>query len=488
MELVVHNLHTEVRNATPDEHDWIESSLTFEDARMRFIKNYKGDGTIRMYNRLASRFPGGLTKKLVDAARTAGESVTVVDARTCPIQEDPNADLDWLRDYQLEGVDIVCKRTRGILWLPTGSGKTEIAVGLALRLPGTWLFLVHKKDLLNQTAERYEARTGLKAGRIGDGQWDVQKFTVATFQTLFAAIKSSKHARHDEAVDLLRRVQGLIVDEAHTLAADSFWKLSMMTKSAYYRVGMSGTPLARGDKRSMFTVAALGGIIYRIRPQVLIDRGLLARPDIKMVNVDQPEADWLGDKMDKESQFSATWKSEPRTFQGVYGKYIVRSAKRNAAIVEAAKRATKPCLLFVKEIGHGELLSERLTKAGIATEFVFGSTNTHKRAAAIERLIRSEIDVLVCSVIFQEGTDIPELRSIIIASGGKSGIAAVQRVGRGMRMAKGKGSTFEVWDIWDTGRKMLAKHAKARRKAYEDEGYEVKEVDIVQVRKVRKAS
>ena len=91
--------------------------------------------------------------------------------------------------------------------------------------------------------------------------------------------------------------------------------------------------------------------------------------------------------------------------------------------------------------------------------------------------------MLICSKIFQEGTDIPELRSVVIASGGKSVIEAVQKIGRGMRMSKGKGDSFEVWDIWDTGRKMLAKHAKSRRKAYTDEGYEVKEVDIVQVRK-----
>ncbi len=73
----------------------------------------------------------------------------------------------------------------------------------------------------------------------------------------------------------------------------------------------------------------------------------------------------------------------------------------------------------------------------------------------------------------------PSLRSVIVGGGGKSIIATLQRLGRGMRVdrkADGTihegGSVFEVWDILDKGNKWLEKHARVRMNAYAGEGYE----------------
>ena len=94
-------------------------------------------------------------------------------------------------------------------------------------------------------------------------------------------------------------------------------------------------------------------------------------------------------------------------------------------------------------------------------------------------------DVLICSVIFQEGEDVPDLRSVVIGSAGKSVIATLQRIGRGMRRASGK-DEFEVFDVADLGCgcmsgpashrhpgcKWLDKHTRDRIKAYTTEGHE----------------
>jgi superfamily II DNA or RNA helicase len=364
----------------------------------------------------------------------------------------------------------------------TVTHNTEIAVGLVLRVPTRWLFLVHKKDLLHQTVERFvkrakgvldldpendaatddlsspEALAAVGAGRIGDGEWiEGERFTVATFQTLYAALKDPSSANYSKAKKLLESVGGMIVDECHTLPADSFVKVANMTKNAYWRIGMSGTPLARGDKRSLMAIGCLGEIIYRLEPKTLIDRGLLAMPIIKMIEVNH----------------TVNPETAPPTFQGVYGRYVVQSTRRNKALTEICKLADKPALLFVKEVKHGKILQDRLEREGIKSEFIWGQKETSQRKAAVERLLRGEIEVLICSVIFQEGTDIPELKSVIIASSGKSIIATLQRIGRGMRMSEGKGNTFEVWDIEDAGIDSLSKHSRARRKAYEKEGYKV---------------
>jgi late competence protein required for DNA uptake (superfamily II DNA/RNA helicase) len=174
---------------------------------------------------------------------------------------------------------------------------------------------------------------------------------------------------------------------------------------------------------------------------------------------------------------------ERSTWTGVYGEAIVRSRERNVAVVEAVRRAAKPCLVFVQQIKHGRHLEERLRRAGVAVEFVWGKDDTRERRAAIERLVRSQSEVLVCNVIFQEGIDIPSLASVVVATGGASPVAAIQRIGRGMRVDAVTGkSTFEVWDFADqgcgcdgahTGCRWIERHARERAKAYRAEGFEV---------------
>jgi superfamily II DNA or RNA helicase len=459
--------------ATDAERAWLTEYLAFTDSAAKYRKGrtHSADGKVRMFNVFNQTFPSGFLSLVQRAAPEEGFSVELADNRCCPCPRDPDADLGWLRDYQLEGVERAASRGRGILWCPTGSGKTEIAVGLAQALPCRWLFLVHRASLMEQTAERYERRTGRQAGRIGDGTWNVPDgctFVVATFQTLAKRLQQ-KDAR---TTALLAGSEGLIVDECHVLPAWSFWHVAMACP-AYFRLGMSGTPLARGDQRSVFAIAALGPVIYRIKAETLIGAGVLARPHIHMVEVHHPRSD------------KPTW-------QGVYGENIVRSNRRNALVVEAVRRAERPCLVFVKEIRHGRELERRLWAAGLKPAFTWGSHSVEHRMRYVRDLVQGRIDVLVCSVVFQEGIDIPELRSVVVASGGKSVIAALQKLGRGMRPDAKSGKTdFECWDFHDvgcgctkakaedgeerrthSGCRWLERHSRARLRAYAQEGYE----------------
>jgi superfamily II DNA or RNA helicase len=136
------------------------------------------------------------------------------------------------------------------------------------------------------------------------------------------------------------------------------------------------------------------------------------------------------------------------------------------------ERATKPNLTFVKEITHGRILTEGANRRGIRTEFVWGDKETEERQAANKRLIRGDIDCVVASIVYQQGIDLPELRSIVVGTGGKTAIGTLQRIGRGMRVTESK-KTFEVFDIMDTGNKWLERHARKRKSDYEREGHTV---------------
>ena len=454
------NLHAVVLDASAEERQWLTDFLSYQDTRasyMRWKTGVKDLGLIRFYDTGAQHIPAGYLSTVVRAAPGAGFTVDVEDARVPPVAVDHAAPLAWLRDYQREAVDRVVRRTRGILWVPTGGGKTEIAAALTQRIPARWLFLVHRANLLDNAAERYERRTGARAGRVGAGGWKAGDggFTVATFQTLWAALKKGD----PRALALLQGAEGLMVDEAHTLPAASFYRVVMRTSGAYWRVGLSGTPLARGDRRSMFTVAALGGVIYRLKPAELIDQGVLSKPTIRLVECRQGPV--------------AT-----HNWAVVYRERVVRSRARNELLCAIAQRAARPALLFVQHVKHGRDLARMLQARGVNAGFAEGRSSVEQRMAHVKRLVAGDLDVLVSTVIFQEGVDIPELQAVIVGTGGASAIASIQRMGRGMRVSAGK-TTFEVWDIADVGDRWLEKHSASRRKAYEAEGHTVEPLAVL---------
>lgn len=349
--------------------------------------------------------------------------------------------------------------------------NTEMAVGLCHAVAGIrWLILVPEADLLHNAADRFELRTGEPCGRIGDGHCSVERVTVATFQTLANKLGLDQRpvSSRDLGInaqlvrDLVPTIDGVIFDEVHQLPADTFYETAMAIP-AYYRIGMSGTPLARGDQKSLRAIAATGRVIHDIPSRKLIELGFAAKPTIYLLRHE-------------------TDKTAFRTWIGAYSALVSKSATRNRAVVEAALVCPKPGLVFVKVIAHGRILTKLLRDAGLNVEFVWGQKSTKARDQAIEKLRWGDLDVIVCSVVFETGTDIPEVQSVINAAAGKSLIKTLQRIGRGMRVVRDKdGNTikreFFVYDFHDKGNKWLTQWAKERCKAYMSEGHDVRVVD-----------
>lgn len=456
------NLNVKVTRATEQEIEWLRSKasgLTFGNKKTLYTTGQVE--TVRFFDLLDSTFPAGFLPAVAKRAQDAGFQVQVIDARSAPGIAAPHAAIRLVgmdaRDYQIAAAEAAVDKVRGILQIATGGGKTNVAMAVMERLPSVrWLFLVHRASLMAQAADRYEALTGKKAGRIGEGKWEEQPhLTCATFQSLAMALKKGTHAA------FFKSVQGLFVDEAHTLPAESYYRVAQALPSAYWRIGISATPLDREDQRSVYAVATLGPVVFQHSAAALIESGHLARPVIRMVTVFQEFRE-----VDRDGIIRRwPWKK-------VYDEGVIKSKVRNLTLISAVMKAERPCLVFVKEIAHGRAFTAALLKRGVKAEFIWGSASLDVRQQAVRRLVRGDVEVLVSSVIFQEGVDIPELRSVVVASGGKSVIAALQRIGRGMRLAADK-DTFEVWDVNDTGNGWLERHAKARRRAYQREKYAV---------------
>src|SRR4051812_8019401 len=108
-----------------------------------------------------------------------------------------------LRSYQeaaLNGWELAGRR--GVVVLPTGSGKTLLALAAMARTGATTLCLVPTCALLDQWREELGRAHAGPIGCFGDGKHDLQAITVATFASA---------QRHGE--QLGSRFDLLVVDE-----------------------------------------------------------------------------------------------------------------------------------------------------------------------------------------------------------------------------------------------------------------------------------
>jgi superfamily II DNA or RNA helicase len=460
MRLLLGNLYTRPTDETPEDRQWLGEYLAFRSA------NFRGRARVQsMINAIDGSFPTGFVPLVMEAAKRENRAISVSDVRGPRPAEFVDYDLSidargapWMTgkwDFQPPIVRAAASRGRGILWVPTGAGKSNLIAALCRALPCRWLVVVDSAQLANDLADTFERRCAEEAGRIGEGKWSTQRATFATFQTIARRLA----AGDAECARLLDEVRGLLIDEGHTLPAESFWRVAMAC-GAYYRIATSATPLARGDRKSQMVIGATGRVIYRVWPEELIRRGVLSRPRIRMVELSQIGSPWLD-------------------YDEAYRALISESHTRNRLLAQIAKRAAKPGIAFVRHLDHADLLLAFLIDEGVRAEVVQGDDSVQRRRAAIARLVAGEVEFIVSTAVFTKGVDIPSLRSVVVGAGEKSVIASLQRIGRGSRTTEGK-STFEVWDIFDRGgARWLEDHSEDRAAAYRSEGYEVQVGDHV---------
>ncbi|KKN83799.1 hypothetical protein LCGC14_0294520 [marine sediment metagenome] len=417
------------------------------------------DGWTRIIN-AKGQFAAGLVPWLVERLEKEGISIEVIDQRPEPLPVSPllaglpATDNSKLRSYQWDACNAGLEKQRGLVHQPTGAGKTEVMIELTKSIGRPALILVHRKDLMHQTVERFRQVLGVDSdvvGIIGDGMWEPRVITVATFQTLYLRVKE----KIPEVLRWLREDIGHVaVDEAHHLPAKSFEKVMAQLWAARWRLGYSATPDKEGDVETFFKVSSwLGPTIHRVFAKELTDEGYLAPTDVFLIKIPGKPARY-------------------QTWQEAVAKGIVDNSIRNRMIVELAQSLPKPVVILVERLQHGEKLARAL-----GTAFIAGNSPTGTRKRAWEAIRQGKQDILITSKIADEGLDIPQIKCLILAGGGKAPHVTIQRVGRGMRVADGKDRLF-VFDFLDTGT-YLGTHARKRRQTYADQpAYEVVETNF----------
>lgn len=355
-----------------------------------------------------------------------------------------------LYPYQRKAIEAALTKSRGIIEVGTGGGKTEIAAGIIKELDLPALFIVNTKELLHQTHARFELRLDRKIGRLGDGLSEVEpSIIVATIQTLYSMFKK------DQAlIKQWLSIFGLVIlDESHHSSSTEWYRILMFMHGAYYRFGMSGTPLRRNVLSNMKAMAVTGDIIYSKLSADLIEDKYLSEIDIEMVD-------------NSELVMGERW-------QTIYNDGVVESVYRNTLITDIAEKEFKDgkkVMILVRQIKHGKILARMLKNLRkVPAMFLWGKHESLERNQVKHRFNKDGGFVLIASGIFDEGVDIPEIDVLIIGSGGKSEVKTIQRIGRGLRK-KASGVKLQVYDFMDSSQ-YLDSHSKQRLKIYKKEGF-----------------
>jgi superfamily II DNA or RNA helicase len=378
----------------------------------------------------------------------------VVDCRSKMQSRPVNA--DGLRHYQVDAAQAALTHTRGLISMPTGSGKTITAAKIIEAVPLTWLYLAHRTTLVEQSARVFEEVLKEPVGRVADGSMTLARVTCATYASMRALMAATMKSRGGakSAGQVLLAVEGLVVDEVHRIACDSAFDIVSQMENAYFRIGLGATNLLRGDGKNMLTVGLLGPTIYEIGVPELVAQGYLAQGQVVWRACYHP------------------YTREP--WDELYGRLIAGGDARNASIIDLIADADPPMLVFVRELAHGRRLLERVTArfGPDFAAFVSGDTSTQERQQRVAELRAGTLKAIVATTVFEEGLDAPEIRSVVVASAGKSSIRAIQQMGRATRPATDK-QGFTLYDVADLGAPALERHTWERAEAYRLTGYAV---------------
>jgi superfamily II DNA or RNA helicase len=267
--------------------------------------------------------------------------------------------------------------------------------------------------------------------------------------------KVAKHERLRVGTQkFLERFELVIAEEAHELSGPGFYTVMAACKNATYRLALTATPFMKDDEESnMQLLAACGPIAMIVSEELLIDRGILAKPFFKFI------------KLDEAHKPKSLFRSTP--WQKAYSDGIVNNVYRNKLMCEEVLRGVRyglNALMLVQYKAHGDVLRTMLTAAGMRAEFIDGDSNQKVRQDCLNRLATGRLDVLIGSTILDVGVDVPSIGMIVLAGGGKAEVSLRQRIGRGLREKKGgRPNVALIVDVRDDFNNHLKGHALERQ-------------------------
>jgi superfamily II DNA or RNA helicase len=376
----------------------------------------------------------------------------------------------------------------GTIALPTGSGKTIIALQAIEKLRLKTLIVTPTIEMLNQWKQMLVHWLCIPEDKIGlyyGSEKQIRDITIITFQSGHRKINSEVEADDEIKVDetlideigkLSESVGFLIMDEGHHSAAPVFMRIMTKIKSRY-RMSLTATPY-REDKNETLAFLAMGDVVlqedyYTLAVQKVVspidykrikvapttteesiillkasfirgdrwmrgyynscDKDGLAKDQKKMVELWKKGTYFtLHQEMDKDYDIESTRQIQIRNLFGFSdGKWL--------KLQEIMKEnENKKILIFNEFVEGAALIGYYLKKLGYNSKVLTGSTKPAERKAIFDKFKSSKQFILTTTTVLDEGINVPDCDVVIIFNGSRSKRQMIQRVGRGCRYRPGK--------------------------------------------------
>ena len=332
---------------------------------------------------------------------------------------------------------------RGVVVLPTGSGKTRVALSAMAATRTPCLCLVPTRAMLAQwtsaLAEVYDGPIGC----FGDGARELAPITVATFASA---------CRHMAVLG--DRFGLLIADEVHHLgggAGDEALEMSI----APLRLGLTATPSAP-EASAARRVTLLGPVVFELAIADLVGSYLapLTRITLRLTLDSEERREY--------EALRAVYRAAFERFQGNHlgcswedfvhhaartddGRRAIAAWRRSGRLLAfpTSKRRTLAMLLDKHRaqrtlvfVAHNE------TAYAIAREHLITPLTADigrlEREAALAGFRTGALRALVSAQVLNEGLDVPDADVGVVVAGRMGEREHVQRIGRLLRPADGK--------------------------------------------------
>jgi superfamily II DNA or RNA helicase len=409
---------------------------------------------------------------------------------------------NWeLHAYQTEALNAWTAAERwGSVVLPTGAGKTVLALRAIEQTGVSTLVVVPTIDLLHQWYARLENAFKTTIGAWYSLEKEIHPITVTTYPSAWA-----------QAETLGNQFKLLIFDEIHHLPAPSWHEIALMN-AAPYRLGLTATYPHKDNFHSPYTKAKpstneqlqlfkpmnptdpvallnelVGPVIYRKQIDELSGEQL-AEYRTQRIRVDLYE----DEKIAYEAAYATFigYKHQAR-LQETHGSRWWHELTRRSASDAQARRA-KVAELTWKDIiqqaqGKLDIVDQLLREHRHQPMLIFTAHNhfayriarqhlipviTHQtkvaeRKAILEHFCQGIYRAIVTTKVLNEGIDVPAAKVAVILGGSASDREYVQRLGRILRkQGNAEAILYEVI-VRNTADEQIANRRQPRKNAHD---------------------
>jgi len=345
---------------------------------------------------------------------------------------------------------------RGVVVLPTGAGKTVVALMTMQAMQVRTLVVVPTIDLMHQWHDGIKDKFGLDAeqvGMVGGGFKAERSITIITYD-------SAAMPKRD-----LSEYGLLVFDEAHHLPSASYRTIATRA-DAPFRLGLSAT-LERSDGRHDDLRLLVGPTVFERQPQTLARDKHIADYQVERVSVDLTDDEQARyDQLTAEFSWYMAANRTKLMMTGAANLFeaLIRSAGHDPAARQALRSHREARMLAMNAERKIQAVEALLTRHRGDKVIVFSEWNvivhelsrrlclpaityrTHadERRDILDKFRQQKYSKLVTGRVLNEGVDVPDANVAVVVSGSSTTREYIQRLGRVLRPKPGHARLYEL--------------------------------------------